>query len=59
MYDIAPLGVRTKRRLGMRLRQMAKTGKLSNETLYNSNGNPNDLNGGSEGIQAKFQAGPP
>ena len=38
---------------------MAKTGKLSNETLYNSNGNPNDLNGGSDGIQAKLQAGPP
>ena len=34
MYDIAPLGVRIKRRPGMRLRQMAKTGKLSNETLY-------------------------
>jgi hypothetical protein len=26
---------------------MAKTGKLSNETLYNSNSNPNDLDGGS------------
>ena len=46
MYDIAPLGVRIKRRLGMRLRQMAKTGKLSNETLYSSDGNPNDLDGG-------------
>jgi hypothetical protein len=38
MYDIAQLDVRTKRRLGKRLRQMAKTGKLPNETLYSSSG---------------------
>jgi hypothetical protein len=34
MCAIAQLGVRTKRRLGKSLRQIAKIGKLSNEFLY-------------------------
>ena len=38
MYDIAQLDVRTKRRLGRRLRQLATTSKLFNETLYSSIG---------------------
>ena len=34
MYDIAQPDVRIRRRPGKSLRHMAKTGKLSNETLY-------------------------
>jgi hypothetical protein len=53
-YDIAQPSVRIERRLGKIIRHMAKTGKLSNETLYSSNGNPSDLNGGSDAIPAKL-----